>query len=277
MRSSHFHFVPRSDWLIFLATVGLSLTLLFVGKDPSATAIKRDIGGGVAYLAKPVLFVVRTFGLWRENNILRDRVVSLMHENSELRDAALENFRLRAMLDFRERFPLPLVSAEVVGYPGLNIGGRLLIDAGWSCGVRINSAVITPAGLVGKIVEVGENSSVVQTLVGNAFGVSVLVERSRVAGILRWVGPNDWRMIGLSTGDDVRPGDLILTTGAGTVFPKGIRVGVVSKIEVPTEARSGWVHVEPFLRFSAVEEVFVVIAPEQEGVPSDSVASAGIP
>ncbi len=250
--------MPRLEWLVFLATVGFSLTLLFIGNDPSAVVVKRDVGGGIAFVAKPVLYVFRTFDLWRENAILRRRAISLIDENSQLRDAALENLRLRAALGFKERFPLPLISAEVIGYPGLNIRGRLLLNTGRASGVKMNSAVVTPDGLVGKVVEVGETSSLVQTLVGNAYGVSVYIERSRVAGILRWSGPGDWTIIGLSTGDDVRKGDLVLTTGAGSVFPKGIRVGVVKKIEVPTETDAGWCHIEPFVHFSTVEEVFVV-------------------
>jgi len=257
-RSSQPLFAPRLDWVIFLATVGFSLTLLFFGKGKAAAAAKQEIGGAVAYLATPVVLVRRTFGLWQENSALRQQAVILSQENGTLRDDAIENSRLRSMLGFKDRFPMPLKTASVIGFPGAEIGGRILLNVGRHDGIRINSAVLTPLGLVGKVVEVSEFASLVQTLEGNAYGVSVMIERSRVAGILHWVGPHEWTIVGLSTGEDVRVGDLVVTTGAGTVFPKDVRVGVVTKITGQGEANIGWCRVRPFVRFESVEEVFVV-------------------
>jgi rod shape-determining protein MreC len=269
-RSSPPLFAPRLDWLIFLATVGFSLTLLFFGKGKAAAAAKQEIGGVVAYLTKPVLFVRRTFSLWQENTLLREQAVHLSEENGRLREDALEARRLRGMLDFKEHFPMPLLPASVIGYPGSEVGGRILIDVGRHDGIRINSAVLTPKGLVGKVVEVSEFASLVQTLQGNAYGVSVMVERSRVAGILRWVGPREWAIVGLSTGEDVRVGDLIVTAGAGTVFPKNIRVGVVSKIASQGSMKVGWCRVRPFVRFESLEEVFVITPPAEADRGADS-------
>ena len=263
MRNSALLFTPRLDWIVFLVTVGFSLTLLFFGKSPAVTSVKREIGGIVAYAGKPVGLVRRSFGLWKDNNDLRARAMTLSRENAELRDATLENARLRAMLDFRNRSPLPLKSAEVLGFPGLSVGGRILLDSGRRNGVRLNSAVLTPDGLVGKVVEVSDHSSLVQTLQGNAYGVSVYIERSRVAGILRWVSSATWTIVGLSTGEDVRVGDLVLTTGAGSVFPQNVRVGVVTKVTGQHQADQGWCQVQPFVRFESIEEVFVVTQPNR--------------
>jgi rod shape-determining protein MreC len=269
MRSSPPLFVPRLDWLFFLATVGISLTLLFFGKGKAVVAVKQEIGGVAAQLGRPVAVVRRTFDLWREADQLRIQAMAFSQENARLRDATLENSRLRGMLDFRERFPLRLKPAQVIGYPGLQIGGRILLDVGRRDGVSLNSAVITPDGLVGKVVEASQLSSLVQTLNGNAYGVSVMIERSRVAGILRWVGPNEWTILGLSTGEDVRVGDLVLTTGAGLVFPKDVRVGVVTKVSGQSTPNSGWCRVTPFVRAETVEEVFVV-TPGDNGFRADS-------
>ena len=260
MRSSSPHYASRLEWLIFLLAVGVSLTLLFLGRQPSAVGFKHDAGAVAAHAARPVMFVLRTFDLWRENAMLRDEALRASEENAALRDATLENARLRAMLRLRDPSPWPLVAAEVIGYPGPTVGGRVLIDAGESSGVGENMAVLTPDGLVGKVVEAGRNSALVQTLVGDAYGVSVMIERTRVVGILRWTGPGKWTIHGLSTGDDVRVGDLVLTTGAGAVFPKNIRVGVVSSVEPPSDPRVGWCRVKPFVRFSAIEEVVVIAA-----------------
>lgn len=253
-------FNPRLDWIIFLASVGLSLTLLFFGRTPALSSLKREAASWISTASKPIILARRSLYLWQENKRLRDLAMSLSDENGQLRDAALENERLRAMLEFRRRFPLPLKSADVIAVPGPQIGGKLMIDAGRAEGVAVNSAVLTPHGLVGKAVEVAEHTSLIQSLVGNAYGVSVMIERSRVAGILKWVEPGHWTIVGLSTGEDVRVGDLVLTTGAGTVFPKGIRVGVVTEVRAQEDPRSGFCRVTPFVDFAAVEEVFVIVS-----------------
>lgn len=260
MRPASPQYIYRLEWLIFLLAVGLSLTLLFIGRQPAAVGFKHDAGAAASWAARPVMIALRTLDLWRENAVLRDEALRLGEENARLRDATLENARLRSMLRLSEAAPWPLVAAEVIGYPGPAVGGRLLLDRGESSGVGENMAVITPEGLVGKVVEAGRSTSLVQTLIGDAYGVSVMIERTRVVGILRWTAPGKWMIFGLSTGDDVRAGDLVLTTGAGAVFPKNVRVGVVSKVDPPSDPRIGWCRVEPFVRFRAVEEVFVIAA-----------------
>ena len=258
-------FNPRLDWVIFLTSVGFSLTLLFFGKNPALNAFKREAAGVLTAASKPLVLARRTFDLWQENNRLRDLALSLSDENGQLRDAMLENQRLRAMLEFRQRFPLPVHSADVVAVPGPEIGGKLMIDAGSAEGVTTNSAVLTPEGLVGKVVEVARHTALVQSLVGNAYGVSVMVERSRVGGILKWMEPGHWTIVGLATGEDIRAGDLVLTAGSGLVFPKGIRVGVVTDVKAQGDPKGGFCRVTPFVDFSVVEEVFVVMRMDSLG------------
>jgi rod shape-determining protein MreC len=267
MRSSPRLFVPRLDWIILLITVGFALTLLFFSKSPAVNGVKREVGTGLAYLAEPLVQARRAFDVFRENAELRMLSMTLSQENSELRTMTLENERLRGMLAFRDRFPYSTLGANVVAYPGLEIGGKLIIDRGRGDGVRVNAAVVAPTGLIGKVTEVSSHTALVQTLVGNTYGVSVMVERSRAMGILRWLGPGQWTIVGLATGEDVRKGDLIVTTGAGFVFPSGIRVGVVSEILAQFEPGSGFTRVEPFVRFNSVEELFVVTT-HQPGIPA---------
>lgn len=273
MRSSPRLFVPRLDWIIFLITVGFSLTLLFFHESPAVAGVRKEVGGLLAYLSKPLVQARRAFDVFRENATLRELSIGLSQENSELRSMALENERLRGLLGFRERFPFPMQSASVIAYPGLEIGGKFIIDRGRADGVRVNSAVVTPAGLVGKVTEVGGRSALVQSLVGNTYGVSVMVERSRAIGILRWLRPGEWTIIGMATGEDVKVGDLIVTTGVGFVFPAGIRVGVVREVLAQGEPGSGLCKVRPFVRFDSVEEVFVVAHTQNAPAVEDSMVT----
>jgi rod shape-determining protein MreC len=94
--------------------------------------------------------------------------------------------------------------------------------------------------------------------VGNNYGVSVIIERTRLTGILRWIAPGDWIILGLPSGADIKRGDVVVTSGAGSVFPKGIRTGIVTS-PAPRQTRAGqaW-SVSPLARFGTIEEVFVV-------------------
>jgi rod shape-determining protein MreC len=262
MRISPRLLTPATDWVIFLITVAVSIALLFMGNNAAVSVFKGEVGDLLAYLATPTKYVRQGIDLWRENETLRNYAMNLTRENDELRDAAFENERLRSMLDFKERFPMLLKAAEVIAYSGAHIGGQIRINAGLSDGVVVNAVVLTPQGLVGKVIETGDHSSVVQTLVGNTYGVSVMIERSRQMGILRWQATGEWKIIGLPTGADARIGDLVLTTGAGAVFPKGIRVGVVSATRLGNNSLGKDYLVSPFVDFQAIEDVFFVTATE---------------
>jgi rod shape-determining protein MreC len=254
---------PATDWIVFIVVISISLTTLFVGKSPAVGVIKNEIGDLFSFLAVPTIVVRQSVDLWKENERLRNLAMNLSKENDDLREAAFENERLRAMLDFQKRFSLPMKAAEVVAYPGAQIGGLVRINAGLSDGAQINSVVLTPMGLVGKITEAGRQSSLVQTLMGNTYGVSVIVERSREMGIMRWQSGNEWKIIGLPTGADVKVGDLVMTTGQGAVFPKGIRVGVVSTTRVGNNSLGKDYIVRPFVDMQSLEEVFFVTHTDQ--------------
>lgn len=246
------------EWIVFLSCAAVSLVLLLTSPKPGVRELKDSATDVVGYAASPLHFVRRLFSIWSDYDILQQHALALSKDNSKLRDAYLENERLRAMLGLRSRESLTTISASVISAVGPSLGGQFRIDMGNAAGVPLHAAIITPLGLVGKVVEVTDNTSLVQTLVGNSYGVAVLLERTRMRGILRWTGPDRYSLTGLPQGVDVKPGDLVLTSGAGSVFPKGLRVGVVT--EAPSNISTfgeSWL-VQPFVDFRTVEDVFVV-------------------
>lgn len=246
------------EWIVFLSCAGISLVLLLTSPKPGASSLKDTATDVVGYAASPLHVVRRLFSIWTDYDILQRHAIELSKENNKLRDALLENERLRAMLGLRERTTMTTIAASVVSAVGPALGGQFRIDAGRSSGVPMHAAVITPQGLVGKVVEVTDNTALVQTLVGNSYGVAVMLERTRMRGILRWTGPDRYTLTGLPQGVDIKSGDLVLTSGAGSVFPKGLRVGVItdapSAISIYGES---WI-VQPFVDLRTVEDVFVV-------------------
>ncbi len=246
------------EWTVFLSCAVVSLVLLLTSPKPGARELKDNAADLISYALNPLHAARRLISIWSDYDVLQRHALTLSKENIQLRDAYLENERLRAMVGLQQRDTLVLEPASVISVVGPALGGQFRINRGRDAEVQVNAAVITPLGLVGKTVEVTDRTALVQTLIGNSYGVAVLLERTRMRGILRWSGPDKYTLTGLPQGVDVKPGDLVLTSGAGSVFPKGLRVGVVK--EAPstiTTYGESW-QVQPFVEFRAVEDVFVV-------------------
>ncbi|MBK8128472.1 MAG: rod shape-determining protein MreC [bacterium] len=246
------------EWTAFLICAAISVVLLLTSPKPGARELKDTASDVVGYAASPLHAVRRIFSIWSDFDILQQHALTLGKENAKLRDALIENERLRALLEYRQRSDYTTVPASTISAVGPALGGQFRLDRGRTSGIELNAAVITPLGLVGKTIEVTDHTTLVQTLIGNSYGVAVLLERTRMRGILRWTGPDQFTLSGLPQGVDVKSGDLVLTSGYGSVFPKGIRVGVIT--DDPSELSiygETW-RVQPFVDFRTVEDVFIV-------------------
>jgi rod shape-determining protein MreC len=259
MRTHSYRRFAGTDWIVFGIGVSVSLMFLLFGQARALQVARQEWSDVAGFLLRPLRVVPEVFTLWHDNRILRQQAMKLAVENSLLREVALENERLRGMLDFRDVAPWSLIPAEVIAHPGPGIGGSVVLNVGARKGVTRDAAVVTPRGLIGKVVQVSPYTCVVQTIRGKSFGVSLTVERTRVQGILKWLEGDVWIMDGIPTGADVWVGDLAVTTGQGGVFPAGIRTAVVS--ELPEEPRDQFkdVRLEPLAELQTIEEVFILV------------------
>lgn len=169
-----------------------------------------------------------------------------------------ENIRLRKLLAFKESFSYELVPAQVIGRDPTNWFNTLLINRGSNSGIEKNMAVITPQGLVGRLMEVAPLWSRVLLILDQRSSVAALVQRSRVQGVVE----GGWKLCHmnyLGPEADIREGDLIVTSGLeGGFFPKGLLIGEVTRI---SQVHSGLLlsaEVEPQAEFAKLEEVLVI-------------------
>ncbi len=246
-----------------------------------------DAGGGVSLLEKSVLALLHPFqvvvassvggvsSLWTnwidlrsvraENARLRTALETLDARLQERQSAALEAQRLRALLDLRAQTLPPALAARVVARAGLPWYRTLAIDKGSESGVALNAPVIGAAGVVGRVIAVAPGVSKVQVLLDQHAGVGVLIERSRVSGIVSGqLGSADAAapLLALEyvpARADVVVGDLVLTSGLDRLFPKGLRVGQVSLVQ-PGSGLFQEILVTPATAFERIEEVLVLPA-----------------
>jgi len=267
MRAHTRRLAPGAEWIVFAIAVGISLVFLLFGRGVALKMARQEWRDLAGFCARPFRFAPQVFTLWRDNRMLREQAMKLAAENSLLREVALENERLRGMLDFRQVAPWALIPAEVIGHPGPGIGGSVVLNIGARKGIVVNAAVMTPRGLVGKVVEVGPYTCLVQTIQGKSFGVSLIIERTRVQGILKWLERDLWILDGVPTGTDVRIGDVAMTTGQGGVFPAGIRTGIVCELLEESAEQFKDVRLRPLADLQTLEEVFVLMPEAEEREP----------
>jgi rod shape-determining protein MreC len=213
----------------------------------------------------------------------------LAYDNARLRETAhrfeqdeVENRELKRLLQLRETLPGDAVSAQVVGkdFTEFFRVTRVVLDRG-SRDVRANMPVVSPDGVVGKVLHVAGDSVDVMLSVDAAFGIDVEDERTRAHGFVRGTGDParySCKVEMVNSEDEVEPGDLLVTTGKGKWFPKGLSVARVTKVQKRELGRDQDVEAIPTVNFSRLDDVLILVSPpsdDEEGLRGS--AGAGLP
>jgi rod shape-determining protein MreC len=244
-----------------------------------------DGGGGVSLLQRAILAAVtpvqraveavvggaaeawRGYGFHRETYEENRRLVKRLRElEAELQarsPRAQEIEQLRELLQLRKALPLDTVAAQVIGRDGVPWFRTLTLDRGERDGVLLDAPVLSPTGVVGRVFAVGPHAARVQVLLDRDSGAGVMVERSRVAGVVSGqvsssaTGDADLLLKYVPDRADVAVGDLVVTSGLDRVYPKGLVVGRVRFVGKGSGLFRD-IRVEPSARFESLEEVLVV-------------------
>lgn len=202
--------------------------------------------------------------LKRENKELNERVEVLERELLEKHELEKENKRLKDLLDFAtDNDKITVTGARVIAKNPGSWFNIMLIDKGTKDGVDVNMAVVTERGLVGRVFQVGPNWAKVRTIVDGQSSVSGIIERTRDNGLIKGNSGVDLnegmcRMIYLPLDTDLKPGDKVLTSGLGDIFPKGIYIGEITEIIDEKRDFFKTAIIEPGVDFERLEEVLVI-------------------
>src|SRR5258708_1995303 len=210
----------------------------------------------------------------KKNRELQAEVTRLQMEQTRLREDALQARRLQALLAFKERFVVKTIPAQVIGSSGSEQSRVIYIDKGSHDGIRQDMAVITPDGIVGKVKDVFPLSSQVLLINDHDSGAGVILESSRLPGILKGVGMGEVQVMDILLDEKVDVGDQVVTSGGDRIYPKGMPVGTVTSVAPDRDN-------DPFLAIklktaadlNRLEEVLVVIKTAEE-TPAVSTAPA---
>ena len=201
----------------------------------------------------------------QQNHDLQDEVARLRLEQAAMAEDAIQGHRLQALLGFQEHYVATTVAAQVIGGSGSDASRVLYIDKGSNDGLRPDQAVITPDGIVGKLRDVFPRTSQVQLINDPTSGAGVLLETTRIRGILRGSLTGQIQINNLTPDSRIKPGEVVLTSGGDQVFPRGLKVGTIESIAPDPEHQPySLIRVKPSSNLFQLEEVLVITGTQAE-------------
>jgi rod shape-determining protein MreC len=256
-------------WIVFIF-IALFLISSNLGKRRSwnpAEQIIIEITCPLQKLIRKTVNVVegvwlRYFGLINlrsENARLQREINALRMENDRYREMVATNKRLQEMLQFKKTINWPVLAAQVIGRDPSGWFESVIIDKGKNSGLKVNMPVVDAKGVVGRLVSVSPNYAKVLLIIDQNSAVDCLVQRSREKGIVKGLSPKLCKLDYVVKTSDILAGDVIVTSGMGRVFPKGLPVGEVLEVaNIPWKLFKD-IQIRPTVDFAKLEEVLVVL------------------
>jgi rod shape-determining protein MreC len=199
-------------------------------------------------------------GLWntqQQNQELRAELAAARSQILDLSQQAGEAERLRALLEFKNQLPFQTLAAEVIASSPGERSNAIYIGKGAEDGISPDLAVITPSGVVGKIVAVFPHSAQVLLITDSSSGVGCILEKSRIQGVLKGIGQNLGQLHYVMNKQPVTEGEMVLTSGLDQIYPKGLPVGAVVRITEGNIYQN--IVVKPAASLDRLETVLVAI------------------
>lgn len=208
-----------------------------------------------------------------EDEQMRSELERLQVRNRELEGRAAEADRFAKLLGFRETHrEVPMFAAEVIGQSPDATSHTVYLNRGSHDGVRKNMGVITPDGVVGKVVEVYSGTALVLLITDRDSGVGALLASTRTHGVVKGTGDPLARMEYVVNDENVPVGETVLSSGEDRIFPKDLPVGTVADVQ----AGNPWkvIRIRPAARLDRLEEVFVLQTQQELNLKADAEAGA---
>ncbi len=221
--------------------------------------------------------IVSFYELKAENDLLRKKISFLEQQLVQFQELQKENYRYRELIEFKEESEHRLLAAEVIARDPSQWFGTVTINRGYLDGVRREMVVTTDRGLVGMISSVSPNSGQVLLLTDPRLQVSAMIQRTRdpvTAGIVESYAedPTYLRITYLPLEAKIQPGDVLITSGLGGIFPKGILIGTIKEVIQDQPGMVLSALIEPRVNFNRLEEVLIIL---EEGIPAEPQAKTG--
>ena len=265
----------------------LAALLLFPGQSQG---LLDYLDGPVGQLVRLPLEAVASLdqgvsGMWQqyvslqhvadENRRLKQEMDWLRGENHQLREAAAATQRLTSLLQFKEQALPAMVAAQVIGRDSSNRYKSLILDKGESDGIQKDMGVITPAGVVGRVVKTTGATAVVLLLTDSNNAIAALIQRTRDEGIVEGIPQGRARIKYIPMLSAVKEGDRVVTSGLVGGFPRGLAIGTITAIDREEGALFQTAELAPEVDVNRVEEVLVIQTPHAQSSDTSARSETG--
>ncbi len=269
--------------VLFAQVLGLAVQVKRTGPSQETRLIRLWTVSAVTPFEKALVWMQQsTSGTWHnylylrgvraENRELKQQIEQMRIEQVRLAQDAEQARRLQVLLGFKEKFIARTIAAQVIGSSGSEQSRSVYIDKGSADGVKTDQAVITADGVVGKVIEVFQDHTAKVLLVNDqSSGVGVVLEKSRLQGILKGTPSGELVVEKILSDEAVQPGERVLTSGGDQIFPKGLDVGVVRDAAAGKDAFLN-IRLKPAANLNRLEEVLIVTQVENR---APTLAEAG--
>ncbi|MBW2648395.1 MAG: rod shape-determining protein MreC [Deltaproteobacteria bacterium] len=202
---------------------------------------------------------VMLVGLEGENRELKARVTFLMKEVNDYREMSLEYVRMKKLMNIRGNIGFPTVAARVVGRDRLSVFRTVLIDKGTADRIKPGFPVITEEGVAGRVIEASWNVSKVLLLVDYNSNIDAIIQKNRCRGVLQGCGRSGCELKYVQRSEDVKVGDVVISSGLAGVFPKGLVLGRVAAVDKEEAGLFQRIRVSPAVDVNKMEDALVIL------------------
>lgn len=195
----------------------------------------------------------------KQNDQLKLEVQRLINEKNQLIEHLASQKRLAKLMAYEDDWDKKSVVASVIGRDATQWSKVVIINKGTQDGVEDHLAVVTDTGVIGQVIHAGLNTSKVLLIVDGRSAVDALFQDNRVSGVVVGKGGDECQLKFVPNTADVKMGDLVLSSGLGGIFPKGLIIGKVSQVSKKKQGLFQEITLTPSSDLSRLEEVLVLL------------------
>jgi rod shape-determining protein MreC len=226
--------------------------------------VQKGLNASIKSIRDAWLRYIFLVGIEEENKNLKKKINELKSVIISYQEGYLEAQRLKKLLSLTDDYNYNFIPARVIGREQAALSKTILINKGTVQGLKAGMPVVVPPGLIGRLVNVSWHASKVLLFIDENSNIDAIVQRTRMQGIISGAGSRGLILKYISKTQDVQEGDVIVSSGMGGVFPKGLLIGQVSHVDRLEASLFLKINVAPFVDFSKLEEVLVLASPENK-------------
>jgi rod shape-determining protein MreC len=253
-----YHFIVTHRRVFSLLLTSFVSFLLIIAPPVKQAAALRFLSMTIFFPLQVALSqTTKVRNIFSENRRLKHEVIRLSTTVAELENESIENRRLRKLLEFAPNFSYDLIPVRVIAYDPSPVLKSIVVSAGKTDSVAMWMPLIDEKGIVGKVVQVMHHISLVQLIKDPSNRASVLFRRTRAVGILETENGVDF-FVRCRNHEPIEIGDTVVTSGLGGIYPRGLTVGTVRRINPIRDPLFKQVSVSLSVDFDHLEQVFIL-------------------